>query len=87
MKSPFAMFVILKVKQYFIQNILVCLSYISSENPYILLVVSTTRRAKYGFVHLRVIILHSKQNKVRNVTYFFKAGLLRNSSRSYVNKV
>jgi hypothetical protein len=68
MKSPFAMFVILQVKQYFMQNILVCLSYIPSDNSYALLVVSVARRAKYGFGHLRVIILHSTQNKVRNVT-------------------
>jgi len=57
MKSPFAMFVILKVKKYFIQNILVCLSYIPSDKSYALLVVSVTRRAKYGFGHLRVTIL------------------------------
>ena len=85
MKSPFAMFVILKVKENFIQNILVYLCYIPSDKSYALLVVCFARRAKYGFGHLRVIILHSKQNKVRNVTYFFKARLLQYSSRSYVN--
>jgi len=68
MKPSFDMFLIFKVKQYFIQNVLVCLSYISADNSYALLVISVVRRAKYWFVHLRVIILHSKQNKVRNVT-------------------
>jgi hypothetical protein len=76
MKFPFAMFAILKVKQYFIQNTLVCLSYISSDNSYAILVVSIAQRAKYGFGHLRVIILHSKQNKERNVQYFLKVYLL-----------